>query len=88
MGGSDGAFEVQCPRCDRRGIVSPEGDGQYRIDWRDEANGWAWRDFAVTTVELASPEFGCGHNRRVGTGFIGSAPFIQPAQSKGRAKVT
>ncbi len=85
VAGSGGAFEVQCPRCNRHGAVSPDGEGQYRIDWRDEANGWVWRDVAVTPAELESPEFGCGHDRRVGNGFVGSAPFIRPPS---KAKVT
>src|SRR6266545_3310115 len=28
---------VSCPRCDRQGAVTPSGDGQYSIEWRDEA---------------------------------------------------
>jgi hypothetical protein len=67
---------VECPRCGRRGAVHPDGAGQYRIDWRDEAKGWTWRDVEVTVAELESPEFGCGYDRRVADGFIGNAPFI------------
>lgn len=88
VGGAGADLEVQCPRCDRKGKVLPDGDGQYRIDWRDDANGWTWHDVAVTTAELESPEFGCGHDRRVGSGFIGSAPFVRAAAPKPKAKVT
>ncbi len=67
---------VACPRCGRLGRVIPDRGGEYVIEWRDEANGWAWRDQAVTRAELESPEFGCGHDRRVSDGFIGNAPFV------------
>jgi hypothetical protein len=87
-GGAGGGLEVQCPRCDRRGSVTPDGVGEYRIEWRDEVHGWVWRDVAVTTAELESPEFGCGHDRRVGTGFVGSAPFVRVVPTKTETKVT
>ncbi len=77
--GDGSVLEVSCPRCDRRGTVTPDGAGEYSSEWRDDANGWVWRDLAVTPTELESPEFGCGHDRRVSDGFIGSAPFVAAA---------
>ncbi len=87
--GAATVLEVSCPRCHRRGAVSAAEDGEFRIDWRDEANGWAWSDAGVTRAELESPEFGCGHDRRVGNAFVGSAPFIAgaaPVRSKAKAR--
>ncbi len=66
---------VSCPRCDRQGAVTPSGDGQYSIEWRDEAHGWTWRDSDVTAEELESPDFGCGYDRLASKGFVGGAPF-------------
>ncbi len=70
---------VSCPRCERRGLVSRDRDGDYVIDWRDEARGWTWRDYGVTVQELASPEFGCGYDRRADHGFVGGAPLLTAA---------
>jgi hypothetical protein len=65
---------VSCPRCKREGAVEADGHGEYRIEWRDERSGWTWHDEAVTPDELRSPDFGCGHDRRVAGGFVGNAP--------------
>ncbi len=68
---------VACPRCGRLGAVTRDGGGEFRIEWRDEANGWTWRDAAVTADELRSPEFGCGYDRRANDGFVGGAPLLE-----------
>ncbi len=67
---------ISCPRCHRRGAVRPGDDGEFTVEWRDDENGWIWHDAGVTPAELESPEFGCGHDRRMGNAFVGSAPFI------------
>jgi hypothetical protein len=77
QGGSGAALVVSCPRCDRRGVVAPSGEGQYTIEWHDETNGWTWRDSAVTVEELESPSFGCGYDRLANKGFVGGAPFAR-----------
>lgn len=69
-------LSVSCPRCHRRGTVSADRGGEFIVEWHDDENGWTWRDGGVTRAELESPEFGCGHDRRMGSGFVGSAPFI------------
>ena len=84
--GTGDALVVSCPRCGREGTVTADGDGQYSIEWRDEPHGWVWSDSAVTPAELESPEFGCGHDRRVSEGFVGSAPFIGASAPKAKPK--
>jgi hypothetical protein len=76
-GSAEAPLVVTCPRCSRRGVVAADalGQGQYVIDWSDEEHGWKWRDAGVTADELKSPEFGCGYDRRAGTGFVGGAPL-------------
>lgn len=77
--GAGAPLVVRCPRCGRSGAATRSAIGDYLIDWKDEERGWTWRDSAVTFEELASPEFGCGYDRRSGTGFVGGAPLQQRA---------
>jgi hypothetical protein len=84
--GGDTPLVVSCPRCGRQGSVTPDTDGEYGIEWRDDANHWTWRDAAVTPAELESPEFGCGHDRRSSEGFVGSAPFVVGAAPAGKGR--
>lgn len=74
--GAGNDLTISCPRCHRRGAVSAGDGGEFSVEWRDDANGWIWSDVGVTRAELESPAFGCGHDRRMGNGFVGSAPFI------------
>lgn len=87
--GAGTGLTISCPRCRRSGAVTVAHDGEFSVEWHDDANGWTWRDAGVTRAELESPEFGCGHDRRVGNGFVGSAPFIAGvtgAKPKARAR--
>jgi hypothetical protein len=76
-GGVHEPLTVVCPRCARAGVVTSDGPGEYAIEWRDELRGWTWRDSAVTTAELAAPDFGCGYDRRTDDGFVGGSPFLR-----------
>ena len=76
-GGTVEPLTVICPRCARLGVASGDGRGEYVIEWRDEARGWSWCDDGVTPQELASPEFGCGHDRLTAHGFVGGSPLLR-----------